>query len=123
MSKYTVTSKTFPIITGKPILFKKKRNQHYNPILKFTQNLNSYLKYCELVILWPNFSATSAHRIFEDAPYKLPFAPNVGPNAKAKTIGFIGKFKSLFRANESSTLTIIAVTGVESTTEDDIAEN
>lgn len=63
------------------------------------------------------------HKIFDEAPYKLPFAPKVGPNASAKTIGLMGKLRSLFWANESRTLTIIAVTGVESTTEDDNAEN
>lgn len=38
-------------------------------------------------------------------------------------MGFIGRFNALFWANESNTLTIIAVTGVESTTDDDKAEN
>ena len=47
----------------------------------------------------------------------------MGPNASAKTIGFMGRFNDLFCANESNTLTIMAVTGVESTTEEDNAEN
>lgn len=61
--------------------------------------------------------------MFDEAPYKLPFAPSVGPNARAKTIGLMGRFNVSFPANESITLTIIAVTGVESTTEDDNADN
>lgn len=81
------------------------------------------MKYCEHDNLYPSFSASPAHKTFDDAPNKFPFAPNVGPNANANTIGFIGKFNCLFCANESKTLTIIAVTGVESTTEDDRAEN
>lgn len=75
------------------------------------------------MILYPNFSAIPAHKIFDEAPYKLPFAPRVGPNAIAKTIGLIGKFNASFAAKESSTLTIMAVTGVESITDDDNAEN
>lgn len=61
--------------------------------------------------------------MLDEAPYKLPLAPSVGPNAKAKTIGLIGSFNSSLAANESITLTIIAVTGVESTTDDDNADN
>lgn len=82
-----------------------------------------YLKYCEQVILYPNFSATPAHKIFDEAPYKLPFAPRVGPKANANTMGLIGKFNDSFAAKESNTLTIMTVTGVESITDDDNAEN
>lgn len=38
-------------------------------------------------------------------------------------MGLIGKFNDSFAAKESNTLTIIAVTGVESITNDDNAEN
>lgn len=56
--------------------------------------------------------------MFDDAPYKLPFPPNVGPNASANAIGSTGKLSDLFSANETTIFTIIAVTGIESTTDD-----
>lgn len=70
------------------------------------------------MILWPSFSATPAHTMFDEAPYKLPFPPSVGPYAKAKTIGVNGILSTLFSASETTILIIIAVTGIESTTED-----
>lgn len=70
------------------------------------------------MILWPSFSATPAQTMLDDAPYKLPFPPSVGPNASAKAIGCTGRQSASFSANETTILTIIAVTGIESTTDE-----
>lgn len=56
--------------------------------------------------------------MFDEAPYRLPFPPNVGPNAKAKAIGCTGRLRVWFSASETTIFTIIAVTGIESTTDD-----
>lgn len=77
-----------------------------------------YLKYWKNVILWPSFSETPAHTMFDDAPYKLPLPPKVGPNANAKAIGWTGRLSVLLSASETTIFTIIAVTGIESTTDD-----
>lgn len=57
-----------------------------------------------------------AATILDDAPYRLPFPPSVGPNAKANTSGLMGICNTSFVANDTTILTIIAVTGIESTT-------
>lgn len=65
-----------------------KLNKNSSPFnsMHFLSIFDLYLKYWTNVILWPSFSATPAQTIFDDAPYKLPFPPKVGPNA--------GRFKN-----------------------------
>lgn len=79
--------KTFPSITVNPTLEIEKIKIKLKFLNSNTFNFEIYLKYWMNEILWPSFSLTPAQTMFDDAPYKLPFPPKVGPNANAYAIG------------------------------------
>lgn len=96
------------------------RQNIYQETFKYIQK--PYLKYFQNVILQPCCSAIPAETTLAEDPYKVPFPPKQAPNVKAQTNGCIGRVKYSLCTMVTTILTIIAVTGKLSRTDDPKAD-